>query len=232
MQFSIILPTFNRARLIARAMQSVIEQNFEDWELIIIDDGSSDNTREIIEPFLARDKRIHYYFTKNIGAAAARNLGCSFASGKYLTFLDSDDEYLPLHLESHAGILSAAPALELLHGGVEVIGDPMVADKDDPSRLIPISECITGATFFIRRDLFKRLGGFTDIPYSDDNDFFRRAQEHGAFIEKVEFSTYRYYRTEPDSLCAIVEREGIEGIAKFRSGTGFNRLAPTESRSR
>ena len=217
MLFSIVIPTFNRAHLLSRAIESILAQDFSDWELIVLDDGSSDNTGDIVRLFADVDLRITYHFSENQGAAAARNLGASFTSEKYITFLDSDDEYLPGHLGKRAEILSAQPAIELLHGGVEVIGNTMVTDRFDHTKLIPISDCIVGGTFFIRRDLFKRLSGFADIPYGDDNDFYSRATEHGAFIKKVDFPTYRYYRTEPDSLCAIIERDGITGIEKFRS---------------
>jgi len=217
MQFSIIIPTFNRARLISRAIESVLAQDFEDWEMIVIDDGSTDNTGDVVRLFTDIDTRISYHYSQNQGAAAARNLGCSFALGKYFTFLDSDDEYLPGHLSLRAELISAEPAIELLHGNVGIIGNPSVADRFDPSKFIPISECIIGGTFFIRRDLFKRLGGFTDMPYGDDGDFFTRATELGALIRKVEMATYRYYRMEDDSITSLVAREGIAGIEKFRT---------------
>jgi glycosyltransferase involved in cell wall biosynthesis len=216
MFFSIIIPTFNRAHLIARAIESVTNQDFPDWEMIIVDDGSSDTTGDVVRIFSERDPRISYHYSENQGAAAARNLGSSFASGRYFTFLDSDDEYLPGHLRIREEMLSRVPAIELLHGGVEVIGDPLVADCFDPSNLVPISECVVGGTFFVRRDLFKRLGGFSDIPYADDTDLYARAKELGALIEKIDNPTYRYYRTEADSLCAIVARDGTEGIERFR----------------
>lgn len=215
--FSIILPTFNRGHLINRAIDSVIHQSFSEWEMIIIDDGSKDDTFSKVRDTVVGDPRIRYHFSANRGLAGARNLGCSMASGKYLTFLDSDDEYLPDHLASRYEVLSQNPAIELLHGGVEVIGDRFVADKNDPTKKIDIADCVVGGTFFIRRDLWSRLGGFKDI-YGDDNEFFANATEHGATIRKMDHATYRYYRTESDSLCAIVERDGLEGIAKFRKG--------------
>ena len=88
----------------------------------------------------------------------------------------------------------------------------MVADKRDPSKQIPISECVVGGTFVIRRDLAEGLNGFRDIPYGDDADFFARVEEAGAIIHKIDAPTYRYNRTEPDSLTAIAGREGIAGI--------------------
>ncbi len=217
--FSIILCTFNRAHLIRRAIESVLVQTYSDWELIIINDGSRDNTADVIKDIIDTDSRIHYHYQENQGHSTARDRGYSFANGRYITFIDSDDEYLPEHLEKRDEVLSAEPAIELLHGGVEVIGDDMVPDKDDPSMRIPISDCVVGGTFFIRRDLWARIGGFGNVSYGDDNEFFQRAEGHGAFIKKVDFPTYRYYRTEADSLCNIAERDGIDGILKYRGKT-------------
>ena len=214
--FSIILCTYNRAHLIKRAIDSILAQRFQDWELIIVDDGSRDETFAVIKDIVASDPRIRYHYTDNHGQPTVRNIGFSLATMRYITFLDSDDEYLPEHLERRYEVLSGEPAIELLHGGIEVIGNDMVADKNDLSKRISLSDCVVGGTFFIRRDLWTRLGGFADVVYSDDSDFFERAKEAGAFIKKVEFPTYRYYRTEPDSLCAISEREGVTGILKFR----------------
>jgi glycosyltransferase involved in cell wall biosynthesis len=214
MQFSIIIPTFNRARLISRAIESILEQEFTDWEMILVDDGSTDSTSDVVRQYADAEPKIQYHYTENQGAPAARNFGCSLASGKYFTFLDSDDEYLQGHLSIRNDMISSEPALELIHGSVEVIGDPMVADCNDPSKLIHISDCVAGSTFFIRRDLFSRLGGFAEIQYADDNDLFLRATELGAYIKKVETPTYRYYRTEADSLCAIMAKDGVVGLKK------------------
>jgi glycosyltransferase involved in cell wall biosynthesis len=218
--FSVILPTFNRAHLISGAIESVLGQTFSNWELIIIDDGSGDNTFEIIRPFVLNDDRLRYHFARNRGLAMARNSGIQMSRGKYITFLDSDDEYVPEHLQFRAEYLKSHPEVKFLHGGVEVIGPKMVADKHDPSKQIPISECVVGGTFVIRRDLAEHLHGFRDIAYGDDADFFARAEIAGAIIHKINVPTYRYNRTESDSLTAIAGREGIEGIAKFRGSNG------------
>lgn len=87
---SIITPTYNRAHLLPRMIQSVLNQTYKDWELIIVDDGSSDNTSEIISNY--NDLRIKYYYTINSGAADSRNTGVELATNDYIVFLDSDDE--------------------------------------------------------------------------------------------------------------------------------------------
>ncbi len=96
--FTVIIPTYNRAHLIKRPIESVIAQTFPSWELIIVDDGSTDNSEQAVKSF--SDNRIRYIFQKNQERSAARNTGIQNAQGQYICFLDSDDYYLPNHLES------------------------------------------------------------------------------------------------------------------------------------
>lgn len=102
--FSIVVPTYNRAKLIERPVRSVIDQTFQDWELIIVDDGSTDDTEAIISAY--HEKRIRYYYKKREERSIARNFGVSVAKGEYLCFLDSDDYYLPNHLETHFQLIN------------------------------------------------------------------------------------------------------------------------------
>jgi len=103
---SIIIPTYNRTDLLPRAIQSVINQTYKDWELLIIDDGSTDNTKEIVEEFVKKDPRIRYFYKENGGQGSARNLGIKNAKGEYIAFLDSDDEWLPEKLDKQIHALS------------------------------------------------------------------------------------------------------------------------------
>jgi glycosyltransferase involved in cell wall biosynthesis len=90
---SVIIPTYNRAEYLGRSIQSVLNQTYQDFELIIVDDGSTDNTRDIVAQF--HDKRLNYIrHETNLGVAAARNSGVRAARGIYLAFQDSDDEWL------------------------------------------------------------------------------------------------------------------------------------------
>jgi glycosyltransferase involved in cell wall biosynthesis len=91
LKFSIIIPTYNREKVINRALNSVIEQDFWDWEIIVIDDGSSDNTKKVLEKYLSKYKNIKYFYKKNGGVGSARNYGIGKAIGDYCIFLDSDD---------------------------------------------------------------------------------------------------------------------------------------------
>jgi glycosyltransferase involved in cell wall biosynthesis len=103
---SVIIPTYNRAHLIIRALKSVLGQLGSDDEIIIIDDGSTDNTEEVLQPFRAA---IKYIKVPNNGAGAARNNGVSLATKELVAFLDSDDEWMPGKLDLHRAIMSARP---------------------------------------------------------------------------------------------------------------------------
>lgn len=97
--FSIVIPTFNRADLIVDSIESVVKQTFSDWELIVVDDGSTDNTAEVIANYSLKDSRIKYLNQVNSERSVARNNGILNSTGKYVCFLDSDDFYLSNRLE-------------------------------------------------------------------------------------------------------------------------------------
>lgn len=105
---SVIIPTYNREKTIQRAIDSVLQQTYQDFELIIVDDGSCDQTKEIIEQI--NDSRISYVWQKNGGAAAARNTGIKFAKGEYIAFQDSDDFWYADKLEKQLTALQTYDA--------------------------------------------------------------------------------------------------------------------------
>jgi glycosyltransferase involved in cell wall biosynthesis len=98
--FSIILPTYNRANMIGKAIESVLAQTYMNWELLVVDDGSTDNTKQVVEAY--NDSRIGYIYQQNAERSAARNNGIAHAKGQYVCFIDSDDYYLTHHLQEFA----------------------------------------------------------------------------------------------------------------------------------
>lgn len=103
---SVIIPTYNREKVLARSIESVISQTYQNWELIIVDDRSTDNTKELVSIFMNKDKRIKYIMNdRKKGPSGARNCGMLHASGKYIAFLDSDDEWFAHHLNDSIEIL-------------------------------------------------------------------------------------------------------------------------------
>ncbi len=196
---SIILPTFNRRKLIERAINSVLKQSLDKWELIIIDDGSTDGTQDFVNRLAVTEKRIKYLRQSHRGISYSLNTGIKTSKGRFITFLGSDDEYKPEHLQLRADFFHAHPGIDLIHGGIEIVGDPFVPDKRDTSKKIHIKECIVGGTFFGKRKVFENLNGFKNIPYSEDSEFLERASKIFN-IRKVDFPTYVYYRNTRDSI--------------------------------
>src|SRR5690554_3150909 len=96
--FSVIIPTYNRASLITKTIESVIDQSYQNFEIIVVDDGSTDNTKEVVK--LIMDPRLKYFYVENGERGRARNIGTFHAEGKYVTFLDSDDLWYSLGLET------------------------------------------------------------------------------------------------------------------------------------
>ena len=111
MKVSVIIPTYNRAHLVSEAINSVLNQTYQDFEIIVVDDGSTDETCEKLRPY--QDK-IKYVYVKNGGAAYARNVGMKIARGKYIAFLDSDDLYYPYKIELQADFLDRFLGIHLV----------------------------------------------------------------------------------------------------------------------
>lgn len=197
---SIILPTFNREKLLERAIKSILNQKFILWELIIVDDGSDDGTFEVVNNYQKKHENIRYLRHANKKLPLALNTGIQASCGEFITFIGSDDEYKPEHILLRYNYINRNPDIDMLHGGIEIVGDPFVKDKNDLNKTVHLSECFIGGTFFCRRKIFDEIGGFNNIEYSEDSEFFERARKKFNTV-KVEFPTYIYYRDTPDSIC-------------------------------
>ncbi len=113
---SVIIPTYNREDLLPRALDSVIAQTFEDWEIVLVDDGSTDGTASLADTYSKRlGERIVYTRQPNTGCGGARNRGIDTARGRFVAFLDSDDEYLPNKLERQLELFARRPELGFVY---------------------------------------------------------------------------------------------------------------------
>lgn len=168
---SVIIPTYNRAQLLRKAILSVLEQTCKDFEIIIVDDASTDKTREVVKEF--DDKRIRYiYHDKNQGGAAARNTGIKAAKGEYIAFLDSDDEWLPHKLKKQIKILEKYEDISVVYSNFVVIdgSDKFINlgfnQNQFPSGyifrdvLLWKSACGYLQTMLVRKDCFEEIGYF------------------------------------------------------------------------
>lgn len=185
---SVIVPTFNRADLVTRAMNSVKAQDFKDWELIVVDDGSTDVTFDVVSAWQAQHPKLRVRFERldeNRGVSGARNYAARLAQGDWLAFLDSDDEWLPQKLSRQ---LALADRFSLIHGeeiwirnGVRV--NPMKKHAKGGGRLFRRCVelcCISPSTALLHRDLFAELGGFReDFPVCEDYELWLRVCARG-----------------------------------------------------
>lgn len=177
-RISIILSTHNRAHLLARAIKSVLCQTVPTWELIVVDDGSTDGTGGVVQSFT--DPRIQYLpRVRNRGVAAARNTGLSAARGDLVSFLDSDDEYLPMKLERQVEALAARPGVEVVECALrlatesreEIVG-PFLAGMNFDD-FLSFEHGINIAALLMRRELAVAVG-FDEGIKVDDWDFVLR----------------------------------------------------------
>ena len=187
-KISVIIPTYNRAHYIRFAIRSVLNQTFSDFELIIVDDGSIDNTRWIVNSF--KDERIIYLPREvNKGPAAARNAGIKSSNGKLIAFLDDDDEWLPEKLECQVKVIEENPEVGLVYAGYLKVDDKgRIINKINPSK----KQCsfydllqqnpIGLGTVIVWRECFEKVGLFDEDLHSiEDWDMWIRISKHFLF---------------------------------------------------
>lgn len=196
---TVILPTFNRAKLLPKAIESVLAQSFTDRELLVVDDGSSDETFQVVNRYLETNTFVRYLRHSNRKLNLTRNAGIQAAFGRWITFLDSDDSYAPDHLESRIRFMQENPDIDLIVGGFHTDEEIFVRDCYNPDRMIDIRECIVGPTLFGRREVFLALGGFKPLAYAGETELWSRAESQFR-VQKIEDpKTYIYTRAD-DSI--------------------------------
>jgi glycosyltransferase involved in cell wall biosynthesis len=158
---SIITPTYNREVLLQRTVASILAQTYTDWELIIVDDGSTDNTEQVVQQYLS-DSRIKYVKKQNTGQAHSLNVGVTHAKREFITFLDSDDEAYPEWLKTNVQNIKQDTGI-VCSGSVKKFQDgSTIEDKPIPYIMYDqkIRVKFTCGSLFIRRACFNAIGGY------------------------------------------------------------------------
>lgn len=176
MLVSVIMPTYNCGKYIERSVESVIAQTMTDWELLIVDDCSTDNTAEVLQPYLERYPNIHYHcLQENGGPAVARTEAIRRASGKYVAFLDSDDLWLPEKLERQIAFMerTGAEMSATAYRWMDEAGNPL-STVCYPPKKVTYSGCIFRSNPIGNLTVMydqEKLGKFQVPPIKKRNDF-------------------------------------------------------------
>jgi len=181
---SVVIPTYNRAASVGTAIRSVLNQTEHDFEIVVVDDASADDTEGVVGRF--RDPRVQYVRQpSNLGDAAARNVGILRSSGPYIAFLDDDDEWLPPKLELQTEFLRArGPDVGGVHTARFIVdkGTGEVLDTRLSPEFAPGTISITTSAVMVRRLCFETLGLFDEgIPFCSDYDMWIRIAERYRF---------------------------------------------------
>lgn len=204
---SVIMPAYNAERTLTEAIESILAQEFRDFELIIVDDGSSDSTATILERYARSDARIVILTNAvNQGISRSRNRALTAVRGDYVACLDSDDVAEPTRLEEQLAFMSKNPDCVLLGSDLTIIDEASAivgrrvyphTDQELRSALPRYNPFAQPASMF-RTELARKVGGFRDdLPLCEDYDFFFRLAEHGKVINLAQpLTRYRVSTTQ------------------------------------
>jgi glycosyltransferase involved in cell wall biosynthesis len=239
---SIIMPAYNAAEYIAEAIESVLIQNYRNFELIIVDDGSTDNTKDIIAGF--KDEKIKYFYKENAGAASARNLAMKESKGDFLITLDADDMITPDFIAKHLQQFEKHPETDLVYCDDYLIdedGKPTrVSERPEyPDRkslikdlfrygcsIVPFRTCI-------RKSVFDKIGIFDeDLLVGEDYDMMRRFVKSGLKIHHLKDALY-LRRITPNNLLRNSTAQNakchFEVVKRFTDTFAYDELFPDVS---
>lgn len=186
---SIIIPTANRLNMLRRALRSVFSQSYQNFEIIVVDDGPANNCKMLFNEFC--DERLRYYHRgRTEGVASARNFGIKVSSGEFIAFLDDDDEWLPTKLEKQVRLLQKKDdRFGIVHtncyidNGQELLVCHNRHRLDQSFRKLLEQNFVANSTCLIRRKCFDMIGDFDEkIPYAEDWEFFIRASRLFKFV--------------------------------------------------
>jgi len=230
---SVVMSVYNGQHYLRQAIDSILGQTFSNFEFIIVNDGSTDNTADILVVYEARDPRIRVYAWKHHGLIESLNKGCSLARAKYVARIDDDDVALPERLKLQVEFLAANPEVAVLGGAMEAIdgnGTPLgkieapVGDAEIKA-LLPHSNCIAHPTVMMRRDAFEKVGGFRKaFLHCEDYDLWLRIAEEFALGNLSEVLIQHRFHKGKISFQNIEQQQlsrlAAQKVARIRRRTG------------
>lgn len=232
LKVSVIIPAFNAAHWIEKTIQSVVDQSITSWELIIVNDGSTDNTQKIIEQCSKADSRIRAINQSNRGVSSARNSGYELSNGEYLAFLDADDLWLPDNLALKLEKFGTAP-YGLVHSDAEVMDERGVRNgqilSGQEGHLLEAmlawqaTQVPGPSSILVRRSVMETIGLFDEkLSTSADQDFFIRVAAR-FLIGRVPQVTW-HYRVHRNNMHKNVHRMEVDVLAVYSKAEKENRF--------
>jgi glycosyltransferase involved in cell wall biosynthesis len=218
---SVIIPTFNRERLVGRAIESVFQQTYTDYEIVVVDDGSTDNTTDVLKRF---NGKIRYFYQKNAGISGARNRGLREATGEYIAFLDSDDTWVPEKLAVQVEVLDRDKEVGITYSRMLILNEdgkrcgykPDEKTGRDFLELIEIRGDIATSTVMTRKECFDRVGTFDpDLPPMEDFDMWLRIAKFYKIHEVTDITLAYYYEHSHQATRDL--RKVYEGLVKLEN---------------
>jgi glycosyltransferase involved in cell wall biosynthesis len=227
-KISVIIPTFNRAKLLKRALSSVVNQSLKPHEIIVIDDGSSDETRSVAKDFLVK-----YHYQPNSGVSRARNVGVKIASAEMIAFLDSDDEWHKDKLLLQSRFMQEN-GFEISHTNEVWIRDGMRVNKPKRARkgdedFYKIASYLTIATssILMKKSLFESVGGLDEsLEVCEDYDFFLRVSKLAkiGYLDKELVYKYSHSKEQLSYKYWGMDRFRIRALMKFSDDERIKKL--------
>ncbi len=223
---SVVIPTYNSARFLADAVTSVLEQGYPRLEILIVDDGSTDDTRQLA---VSMGPAVRYLYQDNQGPPAARNLGLRSITGDLVALLDADDLWTPGKLALQVPPLMSNPDLGMVLGLTQYFRTNEQTGEEE--RLRPFFVVQLGCGLF-RSEVFRTVGGFDEtLRYGDDVDWFMRTREQGIGAVLLDRATVRYRRhsdnmTIADGHQGPTQAETLKRSLDRRRKTGKLLLPP------
>ena len=194
MKFSVVIPTYNRADLIKKSLESVYAQTYQDWEIIVVDNCSTDNTEEVMAEYVKRGKLSYLRNDRNYERSYSRNKGMKLAKGEYVTLLDSDDILYPDCLDKAAKFIDKNPesvffhcCFEILNGNYKPVKRPVFPDIKNPFKAISKGNFISNIGVFYKRPLLDKVK-FSEEPIIigvEDYDFVLNTLLYTGKIDRI-----------------------------------------------
>lgn len=225
---SVVVPCFDASATIASSLESILRQSYTDFEVVWVDDGSTDDSAALVRSYAEKDGRIRLLCCEHRGIVGALQHGCAAARGRYIARMDADDLAYPDRLAKQVSFLENEPDVGLCGTQVRTVGEGIgtgrmryeawineVVTHEDMQREIFVECPIPHPTLMIRKDVFESVGGYEDRGWAEDYDLIMRCYEAGVRMGKVR-EPLLDWRNEPGRLSATHERYGLSNFRALK----------------